>query len=171
MEEQRHLTTGNYKEKTDTDESRGYLAPDQLPQPKKNTPHPLLQVQRLAAERLPSKLHDHNLHRKKHKPINSIPPSLLRTNSIFLNTCFYLHRKGTKNNRTEDGVPKDAIKDVPLPVDFPGIYFIEELHHDKGVEYDGVVFRWRRVEGSVTSTVNVKDLLTYTKGGRGSFST
>lgn len=86
-------------------------------------------------------------------------------------TCFYLHRKGTKNNRAEDGVPKDAVKDVPLPVDFSGIYFIEELHHDKGVEYDGVVFRWRRVEGSVTSTVNVKDLLTYTKGGRGSFST
>lgn len=83
MEEQQNLTTGSYKEKTDTDDSIGYLAPDQLPQPEKNTPHPLLQVQRLAAERLPSKLHDHNLHRRKHKPTNSIPPSLLRMNFHF----------------------------------------------------------------------------------------
>lgn len=79
--------------------------------------------------------------------------------------CVYLHRKGPKNNRTEDGVPKNAVKDIPLSVDFSGIYFIKELHHDEGVEYDGVVFRGRRVEGSVTATVNVKDLLTYTKEG------
>lgn len=50
-------------------------------------------------------------------------------------------------------------------MDFSGIYFIKELHHDKGVEYNGVVFRGRRVEGSVTPTVNVKDLLTYIKEG------
>lgn len=50
-------------------------------------------------------------------------------------------------------------------MDFSGIDFIKELHHDKGVEYDGVVFRGRRVEGSVTATVNVEDLLTYTKEG------
>lgn len=80
-------------------------------------------------------------------------------------SCLYLDRKGTKNNRTEDGVPKNAIKDIPLSVDFSGIYFIKKLHHDEGVEYDGVVFRGRRVEGSVTATVNVKDLLTYTKEG------
>lgn len=51
-------------------------------------------------------------------------------------------------------------------MDFSGIYFVKELHHDEGVEYDGVVFRGRGVEGSVTATVNVKDLLTYTKEGQ-----
>ncbi len=46
-------------------------------------------------------------------------------------------------------------------MDFASVYLIKELHHDKGVEDDGVVLRWRRVEGSITSAVNVKDLLTY----------
>lgn len=72
----------------------------------------------------------------------------------------YLHSKGAKNNRAEDGVPEDAIEDVPLSVDFSGIYLIEELHHDEGVEDDGVVLRWRSMERSITATVNVKDLLT-----------
>lgn len=72
----------------------------------------------------------------------------------------YLHSKGAKNNRAEDGVPEDAIKDVPLSVDFSGIYLIEELHHDEGVEDDSVVLRWRSVERSITTAVNVKDLLT-----------
>lgn len=51
-------------------------------------------------------------------------------------------------------------------MDLSGVYFVKELHHDEGVEYDGVVFGGRGVEGSVTATVNVKDLLTYTKEGR-----
>ena len=45
-------------------------------------------------------------------------------------------------------------------MDFSGIYLIEELHHDEGVEDDGVVLRWRSMERSITATVNVKDLLT-----------
>lgn len=46
-------------------------------------------------------------------------------------------------------------------MDFSGVYFVEELHHDKGVEDDGVVLRRRGVEGCVAATVNVKDLFTY----------
>lgn len=46
-------------------------------------------------------------------------------------------------------------------MDFPGIYLIKELHHDKGVEDNGVVFRRGGVERSITTTVNIKDLLTY----------
>lgn len=76
-------------------------------------------------------------------------------------TPAYLHSKGAKNNRAEDRVPEDAIKDIPLSVNFSSVYLIKELHHDKGVEDDGVVFRWRRVERSIAATVNVKDLLTY----------
>lgn len=47
-------------------------------------------------------------------------------------------------------------------MDFAGVYLIKELHHDKGVEDDGVVLGWRGVERGVTATVNVKDLLAYT---------
>lgn len=115
MEEQQNLTTGNYKEKTDTEESLGYLAPDQLPQPKKNTPHPLLQVQRLTAERLPSKLHDHNLHRRKHKPINSIPPSLLRMNSIFKKPAFTCTAKVPKTIEQKMGFLKMPSKTFLSP--------------------------------------------------------
>lgn len=53
--------------KTETDEFARYLSPDKLSQPKENTPHPLFQIQRLTAEWLPSKLHNHNLHKPKHK--------------------------------------------------------------------------------------------------------
>lgn len=72
----------------------------------------------------------------------------------------YLHSKGAKDNRAENGVPEDAIEDVTLSVNFAGIYLVKELHHDEGVEDDGVVLRWRRVERSIAATVNVKDLLT-----------
>ena len=55
----------------------------------------------------------------------------------------YLHSKCTKNNGAEDGVSEDAIKDVPFSMYFTSIYLIEQLHHDKGVEDDGVVLRRR----------------------------
>lgn len=57
--------------------------------------------------------------------------------------CAHLHSKCAKNNGAEDGVPEDAIKDVPLSMDFSGVNLVKELHHDEGVEDDGVVFRWR----------------------------
>lgn len=45
-------------------------------------------------------------------------------------------------------------------MDFSGVYLVEELHHDEGVEDDGVVLGGRRVERCVTAAVNVKDLFT-----------
>ena len=86
-----------------------------------------------------------------------------------LKASAYLHSKGAKNNSAEDGVPEDTIEDVSLSVDFAGIDLVEELHHDKGVEDDGVVLRWRRVERSITAAVDVKDLLAY-RGRKMSFS-
>lgn len=41
-----------------------------------------------------------------------------------------------------------------------GIYLVKKLHHDEGVEDDGVVLRWRSVKRSITAAVNVKDLFT-----------
>lgn len=43
-----------------------------------------------------------------------------------------------------------------------GVDLVEELHHDKGIEDDGVMLRWRRVQRCVPATVDVKDLLAYT---------
>lgn len=44
-------------------------------------------------------------------------------------------------------------------MDLPRIDFVEELHHDKDVEDDGVVLRWWRVQGRVAAAVDVKELL------------
>lgn len=71
----------------------------------------------------------------------------------------YLDGKGSQYNRAKDGVSEDAIKHIPLTMDLTGIYFVEELHHDKGVKDDCVVLRWRRVQWGIAATVNVKDLL------------
>lgn len=46
-------------------------------------------------------------------------------------------------------------------MDLPGVDLVEELHHDEGVEDDGVVFGRRRVQGGVAAAVDVKDLLTW----------
>lgn len=76
-------------------------------------------------------------------------------------SCVHLHGKGAKHDGAEDGVPEDAVKDVALAVDFPGVDLVEELHHDEGVEDDGVVFGRRRVQGGVAAAVDVKDLLAW----------
>lgn len=68
----------------------------------------------------------------------------------------YLYAKGAQNNAAEDGVAKNAIKDIALSMDFAGIDLIEELHHDKGVKDDGVMLRGRRMQGSIAATVDVK---------------
>ena len=51
----------------------------------------------------------------------------------------YLDGERPEHDGTEDGVPEDAVEDVPLAVDLPGVDLVEQLHHDKGVEDDGVV--------------------------------
>lgn len=51
-------------------------------------------------------------------------------------------------------------------MDFPGVDLVEELHHDEGVEDDGVVFGRGRVQRSVAAAVDVKDLLAWREGRR-----
>jgi len=68
--QKQRTTTGSgevKKERHETEQFACYLSPNKLSQPEENTPHPLLQVQRLTAEWLPSKLHNHNLHKAKGK--------------------------------------------------------------------------------------------------------
>lgn len=88
-------------------------------------------------------------------------------NTQNLNVSTYLHSNGAQNNRAEYGVLEDTLEDIPLSVDFTGIYLVKKLHHDKGVEDDGVMLRRRGVERGVTAAVNVKDLLTCKKEKRG----
>lgn len=78
--------------------------------------------------------------------------------------CAHLHSEGAKHDGAEDGVPEDAVKDVALAVDLPGVDLVEELHHDEGVEDDGVVLGRRRVQGGVAAAVDVKDLLAWSRG-------
>ena len=72
----------------------------------------------------------------------------------------YLYGKCTEHDGAEDGIRENPIKDVPLSVDLTCIYFVEELHENKGVEDDGVVFRRRCVQGSIPAIVYIKYLLT-----------
>lgn len=51
----------------------------------------------------------------------------------------YLDGKGAQHYGAEDGVSEDAIEDIALAMDLAGVDLIEELHHDEGVEDDGVV--------------------------------
>lgn len=45
-------------------------------------------------------------------------------------------------------------------MDLASIDLVEELHHDKGVEDDCVVFRGGGVERCIPATVNVENVLT-----------
>lgn len=71
--------------------------------------------------------------------------------------AWYLDGEGAQHNGAEDGVPEDAVKDVALAVDLAGVDLIEELHHDEGVEDDGVVLGRRRVQGRVPPAVDVEE--------------
>ena len=81
-----------------------------------------------------------------------------------LYVCLYLQDEGSQDHTTEYGVTVDGLKNVPLSVDLPGIDLVEQLHHDKHVEHDGVVLRGRRVEGRVAPTVDIKDVLSWERG-------
>lgn len=71
----------------------------------------------------------------------------------------YLNCKGAQDDGAEDGVAKDAVEDVALPVDLAGVDLVEQLHHHEGVEDDGVVLRGRGMQGRVPPTVDVKEEL------------
>lgn len=48
---------------------------------------------------------------------------------------------------------------IALAMDLAGIDLVEELHHDEGVEDDGIVLRGRRVQGCVPPAVDLEHLL------------
>lgn len=81
-------------------------------------------------------------------------------------TLLYLDNKGTKDNTTEDEVVEDAFKDIPFPVDLAGVDLVEKLHQYKGVEDNGVVFRGRGVQGSISAVVYIKQSLSCRDNGK-----
>lgn len=70
---------------------------------------------------------------------------------------YYLDSKGAEYNCAENGISEYAVEHIALSVDLTGIDFIEELHQNECVEDDGVMFRWRGVQGGIPSTVDIKD--------------
>lgn len=89
------------------------------------------------------------------------PPSTPPTLPLSLNPTPRPHLgcKSPQHHRAEDGVAIDGLEDVPLPVDLARVDLVEELHHDEGVEDDGVVLGGWRVEWGVAAAVDVKQLL------------
>lgn len=81
-----------------------------------------------------------------------------------MNSAFHLQSKGSQHDGAEYGVAIDSLEHVPFAMDLPGIDFVKQLHHDEHIKDDGVVLRWRRVEGSVAAAVDAKELLTYGDG-------
>lgn len=49
-----------------------------------------------------------------------------------------------------------SLENVPLTVNFPGVDFIEESHHDERVEYDGEMLRSRRSDLGPSSVVDAE---------------
>ena len=72
----------------------------------------------------------------------------------------HLNDKCSTHDGAEDGVVEDAVKHVPLAVDLAGVDFVEQLHHHKDVEDDGVVFRGWSMERRVPAAVDVENPLT-----------
>lgn len=127
----------------------------------------MLNAQPHTAEWLSSKLHYHNLSGKKwvHDMLRSHQFLFLLWLWAFIQgfvgLTAYLNNKSPKDDATEDHVVKNAFKNISFSVDLPCVDFIEQLHHHKGVEDNGVVLRGRRVKRGVTSTVNVEYLFTW----------
>lgn len=156
-----------------------HLAPDKLSQPDEYAPQPLVQLQRRAAERFPAKLHDHYLEatgaeretegqavRGQLGGLGSQGtaeglrlPAALGPPRPGQGGARYLDGEGAQHNGAEDGVPEDAVEDVALAVDLAGVDLVEELHHDEGVEDDGVVLGGWRVQGRVPPAVDLEHLL------------
>lgn len=71
----------------------------------------------------------------------------------------HLDNERSEHNGAEDHVFENAVKDVTLAVDLASVDFVEELHHDEGVENNGVMFRGRGMERRIPPAVNVENLL------------
>ena len=57
-------------------------------------------------------------------------------------------------------VGKQSHEHVSLAVDLPGVYLVEEGHHDERVEYHCEMLRWRCVEAGARTVVDVEDKVT-----------
>lgn len=68
-----------------------------------------------------------------------LPEILLCISTYYSSAGHYLNSKCTQYNSAKYGVSEDAIEDISFAMDFPCIDLIEKLHHDKGVEDNGVV--------------------------------
>lgn len=147
---------------------QSHLTPKEAAKAKEDTPQPLLNAQPRAAKWFPTKLHNKDLHEKKRL---SITMNLRRHHDRRLSNASpgstfsrlsssHLYDQSPQHNGAEDGIVEDALKDVSLAVDFPGVQLIKDLHEDEGVEDDGVVLRRWAVEGAVPPAVDVKHLLT-----------
>lgn len=127
----------------------------------------MLNAQPHTAEWLSSKLHYHNLSGKKwvHEMLRSHQFLHLLWLWAFIQgfvaLTAYLNNKSPKDDGTEYQVVKNAFKNISFSVDLPRVDFIEQLHHHKGVEDNGVVLRRRSMKRGVTSTVNVEHLFTW----------
>ena len=51
----------------------------------------------------------------------------------------HLSQKCNNPDDIEKGVVEEAFERVEFPVYFPRVDFVEECHHDEGVEYNGKV--------------------------------
>lgn len=85
------------------------------------------------------------------------PSTYTKTQQV--SSLLYLDNEGTKDNTTEDKVVEDAFKDIPFTMDLAGVDLVEKLHHYKGIEDNGVVFRRWGVEGCIPAVVDVENFL------------
>ena len=58
-------------------------------------------------------------------------------------------------------IGENAGENVTLSVNFACVDFIEQSHHDEGVEDDGEMLRRRRSDGQASTGINVEKDFTY----------
>lgn len=79
-----------------------------------------------------------------------------RNFSSFGDNNIYLADEGCNPDNVIDGIREESEEDVPLAVDLPGIDFVEESHHNEGVEDHGEMLRWRGVQFRTLAVVQVQ---------------
>ena len=84
--------------------------------------------------------------------------------SSVLNAC-ELNQNGDEEDDEEEGVVEEVGEDVQLSfLQFPGVDFVEDLHQDKGVEEDAVVFAGLVVPlADADGRLDVEELGTFVK--------
>ena len=74
-------------------------------------------------------------------------------------TC--LSQESADPDSDEDQIPVQTFEHVSLSVDFSGINFVEQSHHDKRIEDDCEMLVRSDAECDVTTVVDVKQSLTW----------